>query len=177
MKHNMQTKTRQWVTAAMIAAAYTAISLVLMPISFGAVQVRLSEALTLLTVFSPVAIWGVTLGCAITNAIGVATGAVLLPDVFIGTAATLIAAIMSYRLREVRFKGLAVASSLPPVLVNAVIIGAELTFMYTPTQPGLFWLNALLVGAGQVASCCVAGILLVAALEKHGVQNHLFGKL
>ena len=72
----MKNRTLRQITAAgVIAAAYAAISLVLAPITFGAVQCRVSEALTLLPVLSPAAVWGVTLGCAITNGVGAATGA------------------------------------------------------------------------------------------------------
>lgn len=102
---------RRMVVAAMIAAVYCAVSLLLLPLSFGAVQVRVSEALTLLPVLSPDAIAGVTLGCALTNALGSSMGLV---DVAVGTSATLIAALMSWALRKTRVFGLPVASSLPP---------------------------------------------------------------
>lgn len=87
---------------------------------------RVSEALTLLPVLSPDAIVGVTLGCALTNALGSSMGLI---DVVVGTSATLIAALMSWALRKARVFGLPVASSLPPVLVNAVFIGAEITLL------------------------------------------------
>ena len=75
---NMKNRTLRQITAAgVIAAAYAALSLVLASITFGPVQCRVSEALTLLPVLSPTAIWGVTLGCAITNGVGAATGAQL----------------------------------------------------------------------------------------------------
>lgn len=71
---NMKNRTLRQITAAgVIAAAYAALSLVLATITFGPVQCRVSEALTLLPVLSPAAIWGVTLGCAITNGVGAAT--------------------------------------------------------------------------------------------------------
>lgn len=117
---------RRMVVAAMIAAVYCAVSLLLLPLSFGAVQVRVSEALTLLPVLSPDAIVGVTLGCALTNALGSSMGLI---DVVVGTSATLIAALMSWALRKARVFGLPMASSLPPVLVNAVFIGAEITLL------------------------------------------------
>lgn len=169
--------TKQMVTIAMIAAAYSAVSVCLLPLSFGAIQVRVSEALTLLAIFGPVGIWGVTLGCALTNAIGIVTGANLLGilDLFFGTAATLIAALLSYALRNVRLKGLPVASTLPPVLVNAVVIGGELCFMFSGGwNTGIFLLNAAQVAAGQALSCCVAGLLLVMVLEKNRLDQKLF---
>ena len=92
----MQNRTlRQLTAAGVIAAAYAALSLVLAPITFGPVQCRISEALTLLPVISPAAIWGVTLGCAVTNGVGAATGTNFLGlvDLPVGTAATLLAAV------------------------------------------------------------------------------------
>ena len=94
--------TRRMAAAAVLAAAYCAVSLALAPLSFGAVQMRVSEAFTLLPVFSPAAIWGVTLGCALSNALGSSMGLI---DVVFGTSATLIAALMSYALRNMRIHG------------------------------------------------------------------------
>lgn len=176
---NQNQMTRQMVTIAMIAAAYTAIGIVLLPLSFGAVQVRISEALTLLPVFSPLGIWGVTLGCAITNAIGFASGANILGalDIVFGTLATLIAAVMSYRLRDIRFFGLPILSAIPPVILNAVVIGMELTyFLMNEFVLEVFLLQALQVGAGQLLSCFVVGLPMVAALERKGVAGRLFPK-
>lgn len=158
--------------AALIAAAYFAISVVLLPFAFGAVQVRAAEALTLLPVLSPVAVWGVTLGCAITNSYGIAAGMNILGaiDVLLGSAATLVAALMTRRLRHIRWNGLPVLAALPPIFVNAAVIGTELTFamtgrVFTP----LLAVNMLQVGAGQAASCLGLGLLLVKTLEQSGI--------
>ena len=94
----MKNRTLRQITAAgVIAAAYAALSLVLASITFGPVQCRVSEALTLLPVISPAAIWGVTLGCAVTNGVGAATGTNFLGlvDLPVGTAATLLAALLT----------------------------------------------------------------------------------
>ena len=179
-KLNMKTtNTKRMVTAAMIAAAYTAVSLVLLPLSFGPVQVRVSEALTLLTVFSPTAVTGVTLGCALTNAIGLATGANIIgiPDIIFGTAATLVAAILSWKLRKIRFCGLPIASCLPPVIVNALVIGGELTYVGSAGFPlPIFLINAAQVALGQIASCCVIGLLMVYFMEKKGLDKKIFAE-
>lgn len=160
----------------MLAAVYVVLSLVLAPLSFGAVQLRVAEALTLLPVFSPVAIVGVTLGCLISNAIGVAFGLTLPPDMLFGTVATLLAACMTYALRRVRWKGLPVLASLPPVLVNAVIVGWEITFFYFPagSPPAIYAANALYVAIGQIAACCVLGLLLVYTLQRTKLDSRLF---
>lgn len=162
---------------AMIAALYAVISIALLPVSFGAVQARVSEALTLLPVYTPLGTVGVTLGCLITNAYGVAAGANILgaADIFIGTAATLIAALMTRALRNVRAFGLPIAAALPPVVVNAVIIGAELTFAETNSifSP-LLIINMVQVGLGQALSCLVLGLLMCWSIEKAGLDKRLF---
>lgn len=149
--------------AAIIAALYVVISLVFTPFSFGAVQVRVSEALTMLVVICPEAIVGVTLGCFISNMIG------SVPiDMVVGPLVTLLAALVTYKLRNIRWHGLPLLASLPPVLFNAVIIGIELTLLYYPTDRiGVYLFNILTVGIGQIISCSVLGVLLVKVIEKN----------
>jgi len=162
----------------MIAALYTVISIAFLPLGFGAVQARVSEALTLLPVLTPDGIWGVTLGCLITNTCGVAMGANILgaADVLFGTAATLSAALLTRALRGVCVRGLPVASAIPPVVINAVVVGAELTYAETGhvfSSP-LIWINMVQVGLGQAFSCVVLGLILVWALRRTGLDRRLF---
>lgn len=149
--------------AALIAAIYAVLCLLLAPLSFGPVQVRVSEALTLLPALFPQAIAGVTLGCFLANMLG---GAPI--DMAVGTLATFLAALCTWALRARRVKGLPVLASLPPVLFNAVIVGVELTLLYFPagSGPGVYAMNMVTVGLGQVVSCCLLGIPLVALLER-----------
>lgn len=169
---------RNLARCAMIAALYAVISIAFLPLAFGAVQARVSEALTLLPVLTPLGIPGVTLGCLITNTYGVAAGANILgaADILFGTAATLLSALLTRRLRRYRWKGLPVLASLPPVIVNAVVVGAELTYaetnaIFTP----LLWINMLQVGLGQFISCMVLGLVLIWTLERAGLDKKLFG--
>lgn len=171
-------KTRRMVVVALIAAAYTAISLTLGEFGFGPVQFRVSEALTLLAVFSPICIEGLTLGCFLTNAVGVAMGLNILGplDMLFGTAATLLAAFLSYLFRRVRIGKVPVLSSLPPVVINAVVIGLELAVV----NPGgfnwaMFGVFAGQVFIGQAVACCALGLPLIYALEKAGLDKKLFG--
>ena len=163
----MKQKTRQWLVIAMIGALYTALSLALAPYSFGPIQVRVAEAMTLLPLLSPLAIGGLTLGCALTNLIGAASGLNILGyyDVLWGTLATLSAALITYRFRKVTIKGLPVSSILSPIVLNALIIGAELTIAFGPQSWISFGLYALSVGAGQALSVLVLGIPLLKAVE------------
>lgn len=155
---------RRLTESAVIAAMYTALTLLLAPISFGPLQLRAAEALTLLPVFSPAAIAGLTAGCAISNAIGVAAGvnACGAADILIGSAATLFAALASRRLRKIRFFGLPVLSALPPALFNGLIVGGELAVVYKLP----FWLCAVQVGAGELLVTLLLGLLLTAAVKR-----------
>ena len=108
--------------AAMIAAIYVVLTIVFAPFSFGEVQVRIAEALTILPVFTPAAIPGLFIGCLIGNILGGA----LLPDIIFGSLATLIGALFTYLLRK-RSKFLA---PLPPILANIVVVPFVLRYAY-----------------------------------------------
>ena len=163
----MQNRTlRQLTAAGVIAAAYAALSLVLATITFGPVQCRVSEALTLLPVLSPAAVWGVTLGCAITNGVGAATGANFLGliDLLVGTAATLLAAITSRLLGKIRFGGVPWLSALP-----------EWCYAATVSINVAFWAFAGQIALGQLPPCLL-GVWLIHLLERRGLQNIIEGK-
>ncbi|WP_205408612.1 QueT transporter family protein [Hydrogenoanaerobacterium saccharovorans] len=170
------TNVRKLTMCAMLAAIYVVLSLAFAPISFGAVQFRVSEALTLLPVFSPYAVIGVTVGCLITNIAGVAMGITMPMDILFGTLATLIAAVLTYLLRNVCIKGIPVLAALPPVLVNALVIGWEITFFFLPEGASLpgFITSAVSVGTGEMVACGVLGMLLVYTLKKTKLDKKLF---
>ena len=150
----------------MLAAMYTALVMALPWMSFGPVQVRVAEALAILPVLTPVAIVGVGLGCFIANLMS-PYGAI---DTIVGTAASVIAGVITYRLRHIRFWGLPVLSALSPVIVNAIIIGAMLSIMYTGRLNSVvFATYALSVGAGQMVACVALGLPLLKALERTNV--------
>ncbi len=163
------------VRCAMIAAVYTVLCLVLQPFSYGAVQVRVAEAFCLLPVFGAEYIVGVTLGCLLANLLGST-----IVDVIFGTLATLLACLVTYKLRDLRFKGLALAASLPPVLFNAVIIGIEIAVLFPdPSSSAPLWLacitNGISVGIGELISCTVLGVLLVKIIESNTALSQIFG--
>ena len=162
-------KTNNLSKQAMIAALYTVIGFVMAPISFGAVQARISEALTLLPVFGIQNVWGITVGCFLTNLIGLATGANILGslDIIFGTAATLAAGILTYLFRNLRFKNLPILSALPPIIINAIVVGWELCIMINGSfHPVIFTAQAVSVGVGQTISCGI-GLLLVRLIENN----------
>ena len=141
--------------AAVIAAIYTVLTMVAagFDLASGAIQVRFSEALTILPFFTPAAVPGLTLGCLISN---IVTGCAL-PDIIFGTLATFIGAIGSYALRRNRF-----LCSVPPIVSNALIIPFVLSYAYH--IPGGIPYFMLTVGAGEVISCLILGQILLSAL-------------
>lgn len=174
MQH--QQMLRRVAQGGLIAAMYTVLTLILPVASFGQVQFRASEMLTILPVFTPAAIPGLAVGCFVSNLLGLTLG--LNPagvwDMAFGTAATLIAALLTYRLRDIRWKGLPVLATLPPVLVNAGIVGLELAILLFGFSWGAYGLCAVWVALGQVGACSICGLALFAALEKSGAARRLF---
>lgn len=143
--------------AAMIAALYVVLTFIAnaLGIASGNIQVRFSEALTILPYFTPAAIPGLFTGCLLSN---VLTGCAL-PDIIFGSLATLIGALFTYKLR--RSKWLA---PIPPIVSNAVIIPPVLLFAYG-LRP--LWFNFITVTVGEVISCGILGMLLLFALKKY----------
>lgn len=142
--------------SAVIAALYAALTLGFQAISYGPVQFRVSEAMTLLPVLFPEAVPGLAVGCLISNLFNPMGATVY--DVVFGTLATLMAAVLTRRI-----KGSIWLRALPPVLCNAVIIGLVITYAY---GVDLLWMNMLTVGLGQAVVCYVLGVPLVRVLEK-----------
>ena len=153
---------------AMIAALYAAVSLApfISIISFGAVQFRVAEALTVLAALLFPAVPGLTIGCVIANAAGAALGYNGLGywDVLFGGGATLIAALLSYALRNIKVRGLPVLSLLPPIIINALVIGAELTLFLPEKIP--YWVNAGSVALGETAVILFLGVPLYFTLRR-----------
>ncbi len=164
MKNN--TKTAYIAQAAVIAAMYAAFTLCLQPLSFSGWQLRISEALTLLPVLTPAAVPGLAVGCFLAN-IASPLGAV---DMVLGTAATLIAAILTRVTGRIRIKNLPVLSAAFPVIFNAVAVGASISITNSEGfTAGAFVLNALSVAAGESVSCFLLGLPLARVLEKRNI--------
>lgn len=152
---------------AMVAAVYVVLCLVLAPFSFGAVQVRVAEILTLMPIFGAEYIAAVTVGCFLSNLMGVAMGTTAAVDIVFGTVATLLACLVTYQLRNIRWKGLAIPASIPPVIFNALIVGPEIAIFFSDspaTLPLIAW-SAFTVGVGEVVSCMILGVLFARIVE------------
>lgn len=153
-------KTMFIVRSAVIAALYAALTLALYPISFGAVQFRVSEALTLLPIVMPEAIPGLFVGCLVSNLIGSATPW----DIIFGSLATLIAAILTYATRRNK-----ILAAFWPVLCNTVIVGLVLAL--TLDLPVFLTMGE--VGLGELAVVYTVGMAMLAALKR--VPKKLLG--
>ncbi|MDR2655211.1 MAG: QueT transporter family protein [Oscillospiraceae bacterium] len=170
----MNRNTRTLVSCALLAAAYAVCTVAFAPLSYGAIQIRFSEALTLLAVFSPWSVAAVGAGCLVSNFTGMLLGLTTALDVIVGPIATLLAAIMSCALRNARFFKLPVLSALMPVIFNGLIIGAMLTSFGAFTLP-VFLFNAGSVALGESIACFALGLPLVYALERTKLDIKLFG--
>lgn len=163
-----KTKTRTIVRCALIASLYTAVSLVLAPIAFGARTGPCERGLHAAAVLVPDAVVGVTLGCFLTNLVGVFTGANVLGalDIVFGTAATLTAALCTRRLARVRLRGLPwprlcrLCSSTPLSWAQS-LRGRSARAPFAG-----FLLQAGGVALGQLFSCFALGLPLVRIIEK-----------
>ena len=146
--------TRQLATAGIIAAIYAGLTLLLPIPQYGAVQLRVSEAMTVLPFLFPEAIPGLAVGCFLANLLG---SPYVLDWVF-GTLATLLAALWTSRVKN-RY-----LAPLPPVICNAVIVGAEIAYFSVLDGEAFlpaFGFNALTVGLGEAIACFVLGLPLL----------------
>ena len=143
--------------AAMIAAIYVVLTYIFAPFSFGDVQVRIAEALTILPYFTPAAIPGLTVGCLLSNWL---TGCAPL-DILFGTIATLLGALGSYALRKHQW-----LVPLPPILANTIIVPWVLRFAYGAKEAVPYMM--LTVGIGEIISCYALGMILLLSLKKFG---------
>lgn len=167
----MTKSTRYLTQAAIIAALYAVLThlqnLLLPGSATWAIQMRLSEALCVLALFTPAAVPGLTLGCLIFNI----TYAAALPlDFVLGSAATLLAAEGMWLTRRVTVRGYPLLAMLMPAIANAILVGWELTVYIG----GGFGLNALYVALGEIAVLLVPGTILYYALKKRGLDSKLF---
>ncbi len=144
---------RFMVQAALIAAVYATLTVAFAPLSYGQIQVRFAEALTVLPFFTPAAIPGLAVGCLIANMFG--GGGVI--DMVFGSLATLAAAYLSYKMPK---KWLV---PIPPIVANGIVVGFILNYLYDlPLLITMGW-----VALGELIACYAIGYPLMLALEKY----------
>ena len=154
--------TRSLTRAALIGALYCLLTVIFQPISFGAVQFRISEALTLLPVLMPEAVPGLFAGCLLSNLLG---GGVWY-DVILGSIATLLAAVLARK-----FRSRPLLSAAMPVVFNGLIVGPVVYLAYV-RAPGeainwlLMYSSIGTVALGEAVVCYVLGLPLLNVLKR-----------
>ena len=159
------------VLAGIIAAAYVVLTFVAnaLNVAYGPIQFRVSEVMTILPILTPAAIPGLTIGCFIAN-LGSPYGAV---DIICGTFATFLAALLTYYSRKIIIKNLPVLSMFFPVIVNAIIIGLEITLLMPEGfKLTAFLITAFQIGLGQFVVCYGLGIPLYFTLKKTNFNKY-----
>ena len=167
MKENAKNLTR----GALLASAYIALTYLqnfLIPGSTSMmIQFRASEALCVLALFSPCAIWGLTVGCLVFN---ISNAGALPLDIVVGPAATFLACGGMWLVRRVTLKGYPLLALLMPAIFNGLLVGWELAFHIG----GGFWLNAAYVAIGELSVLLTLGTALYYALKKQQLGYRLF---
>ena len=147
---------RKIAQGAVIAALYVVLTIIFAPISFGAVQVRIAEIMTIMPLFTPAAIPGLFLGCVLANLLG---GAIIW-DVIFGSIATLIGAALGYMLRKNRW-----LVPIPAIVSNTIIVPLVLRYGYAIDMP--LYLMAIYIALGEIVGCYLLGELFASLLLKH----------
>ena len=159
MENLARKKINHLVFAALIGSIYATLAVLLAPISYGQIQVRVAEALTVLPFFSSYSIWGLFVGCIVANIFG-GNGPI---DIIFGSLATLIAAIITYYIGKSNIRFKKYLAPLPPVIINAVVIGFVLNYtLHYPLLITMLW-----IGLGEAVSCYVIGLAVLTVFEKN----------
>ena len=162
-------------TSAVIAALYVVLTAPFAQFAFGPIQFRLAEIMVVLPIFTPAAIPGLTLGCFLANLLNPMNLGVI--DIVFGSVATLIA---SFLTRLIATKAISMKQSprdilalVPPVAVNAVIVGTYLSFLLTdgPVTSGIIALNILYVGLSEAFVVYVLGLPFLLVLRKTHIDR------
>jgi uncharacterized membrane protein len=158
----MRNKKVQFITqGAVIAAIYVVLVLIFDTFSFGPIQFRIAEVLTIMPYFTPAAIPGLFVGCLIANIIGGG----LIWDIVFGSIATLIGAIGSYLVRKNKW-----LVPLPPIIANMVIVPFVLKYAYG--YDGLLVYFMFTVGLSEIIVCGIIGMALLTVMAKN--REHIF---
>ncbi|MDR3206809.1 MAG: QueT transporter family protein [Oscillospiraceae bacterium] len=168
MKNTSRDRARQIALSAIVGAMYVALTISFAPLSYGPIQFRFAEALCLLPFYAPSTVWGLFVGCLLSNLFS----PVGLPDILLGPLATLLAVLVVTRIKSRPL------TPLPVIVFNAVIVGSLLTFFYE-SEPGqslwaLLPFNIATVGLGEAAVCYALGLPLLYALPRIPYFRQLF---
>ena len=164
MKNDYKLSIHRLTACGIIACVYAVLTVATASFAYGPIQFRIAEAMCILPFFAPWTTWGLTLGCLLANLFSPVSAL----DIVVGTAATLIACLITARCRN---KFLA---PLPPVIVNAVLVGAMLAGVLTPDAfwKGFFVFGAE-VGAGELVVMYLLGLPLLLVFRRQGLDERL----
>lgn len=164
----MKKPARSIARAAIIAAAYFALchlqNLLLPGSATWVIQFRVAEALCVLALFTPDAIYGLSIGCFLFN---LSYAGSLPLDMVVGTAATAIAAWGMYLIRNLKVWKLPLPALLLPAIANGLLVGWELTFYFG----GGFWLNCTYVAIGEAGVLLTLGLLLYTVIHRRQLNK------
>ncbi len=160
----MKASNKFLVQAALLAAIYSALTIVLGSFGYGPIQFRIAEALTVLPAVMPSAIPGLFIGCILANWFG-GFGMI---DIIFGSLATLLAGFSTYLLRKYRF-----LFPLPPVIFNAIIVGAYVYILYDNSYS--MALTMLFIGISEFIICYALGLPLISFIKKNRVLKNALG--
>ncbi len=169
MKNQKKNRTLGLVIGALIAAAYVVLTYVssALGLAYGPVQFRLSEALTILPLFSPYSVYGLIIGCALSNL----SSPLGLIDIIFGTAATAIAGVLCIKTRSLKINGFPLLSFLMPVLVNGLVVAGEI-MLIAPEGEASLWLyllNFAQIAVGEAGVLAVLGMPIYCFAKKHKI--------
>lgn len=173
---NISKRNRRIALSAVITALYVAFTYAQSAIFPGstsmAIQFRVSEALTVLAIFTPAAIPGLTVGCILANIVSM--GALPI-DVVLGSLASLLAALAMYKTRSITFKGVPYISLLMPAIFNGIIVGAEIEFFFIegPFRFSSFLIQGGCVALGELGVLFTLGLMLVKIIKNKKLEKHL----
>lgn len=154
-------RTTSLALSGIIASVYFIVCMAFYPLSFGGIQVRFAEALTILPLFFGEAVFGLAIGCLIANFFG---NGIL--DIVFGTLATLISAIFTYfigkKIKNPKFRFF--IGAFPPVIINAICV--PFTFLLLVELKELYFISMLQIFIGQTISIYLVGALIYFPLLK-----------
>ncbi|NLW02152.1 MAG: QueT transporter family protein [Clostridiaceae bacterium] len=160
----MKLKTRTVVQAAVIAAVYASLTLLIKPLAYGPIQFRISEVLTVLPAVLPASIPGLFVGCVLANFLG----GFGMADIVFGSLATLLAGFSTWLLKKRTF-----LLPLPPVVFNGLIVGTYVYLLYDRTYP---WpLTMLFIAISEAIICYCLGLPLIALVKKNRIISEALG--
>jgi len=167
--------TKKLTHIALIAAVYAALTCLLGPISFGIVQFRIAEVLMVFAIFEFDYIYGLTLGCILANFLGVVLGSntIGVIDIIFGACATFISGVLMHQTKNIKISNIPLLALIIPVIVNAIIIGLELAFVFASKETMLhYWfIYGLDVALGEFVSVSILGFFILKSKALKEIQN------